>query len=580
MRESMLGLGADTPAPQPAGPENGRLRIGRADYLIAAAFVAYALLFTFDCGREIRPYPFLGFDAADIATLAAVQDRPELFEGDQVWGDPRHYQLYQTMHAPIIRWLKPLWGDYGSAYFSLLPIHIIIQALGFYILGRVLFAQRYWAVLLAIINLAPIWLGFGTYWGIDADPRPRFTFQALLPFLLAATLSWRDTPRRWPWLMVGIGLLIYAHPVSTPGWAFALWLSLLFARPDRVEWSRHLLYLLLLGFLFLAVITPFAINYYQNHSHGEAAGADFDQVNTLMHEIYGVEYLDIPNGLRRFVRRWSKYKLLFWVFAMAGGAYLALKARQQRDRLRMIISWATGIGLINVALPYIEQRICRAMGILPYEIDLIRGVRYFVPMMLIFCLWPLAVADRPGGDASKRRLALRCAGALLVGIWLFYHPPLHNAPWRQWWGTEGLCRPVDARERFEALEAVRENTPVKSRMMTEARELDGALRYYVHRPLVFAYQDHGFLSYTDPPAFLKWGAVREEILDIRSMEAAEQRFGALCHLATGLDAEYLLLRSEDTATASGSRCRVIWRNSKYTLLAIAPSRAVSTLPDS
>ena len=46
------------------------------------------------------------------------------------------------------------------------------------------------------------WCELPVYWGINWDTRPRFGFQALLPFLLAAALAWRHRPRRWPLVML------------------------------------------------------------------------------------------------------------------------------------------------------------------------------------------------------------------------------------------------------------------------------------------------------------------------------------------------------------------------------------------
>src|SRR5437870_715799 len=197
-----------------------------ADGVIVLAFGLLALIFYLGRWGGAYPFVFLESDAANIAGFAAAWDHPELFQGDELLGDQRNFGIYSTIHIPLIRALAKLTGDYGTAFIFLLGPHVFIQALGFYILGRVLFQSRYWATLLAIVTMMPVWLNLGEYWGIYDDPLPRVSFQALLPYLLAGTFYWRSNPAVWPWLLGFAGALIYVHPVSAPGWILAVWLGM------------------------------------------------------------------------------------------------------------------------------------------------------------------------------------------------------------------------------------------------------------------------------------------------------------------------------------------------------------------
>ena len=68
------------------------------------------------------------------------------------------------------------------SFWLLLPT-ILLQLIGFYFLGRVLYRSRLWAFLLAVITAAMVTeVGLGEFWGIWRDVLPRFTFQAFLPF--------------------------------------------------------------------------------------------------------------------------------------------------------------------------------------------------------------------------------------------------------------------------------------------------------------------------------------------------------------------------------------------------------------
>ncbi len=545
-------------------------QVDRPDLLITAAFAAFAILFFLDVFRGDSPYVYLKHDASNYAAIAAALDHPEHFAGDAAFDDPEKIRSYLTIHVPMLRLLARVVGDYGTAFIILLPIHVFLQALGFYVLGRVLFASRYWAALLAIINLAPIWLGFGTYWGIDTDALPRFTFQALLPFLLAAALRWREEPLRWPWIMVGVGLLIYVHPIGAPGWGFALWFSLFFARPPQLTPRRHVLYLFLLGMLFLLICAPFLLKFLdntQNTALSGTAGPEYEEVSSHLHKMFGVEYLDIPNGLRRFVRRWSQYKLLLWLVAAAGVIFLARASPRDRQRLGMVVDWVSGLGLIFVIVPYALQEICRARGILPIEMELIRGIRFLVPLMLLFCLWPLAAAERLYKPPAGWWWA-RTAGALLVGLWLFWHPPIGFGNRLENWHSRSAVLPEERSERLEALDAVRRLTPLRSRIL--AQELQMELRYYALRPLVYAAHDKGPLIYSDLQGFLRWSELYWEMRDIETIKTPLARYAALCGVGARLDADYLLLRHEDLPAPHGppetAVWREVWRNRRYVLV--------------
>ena len=96
-----------------------------------------------------------------------------------------------------------------------------LQLLGFYFFGRVLFRSRFWALLLALLTAMPFLdVGVGEIWGIWRDALPRISFQTVLPYLLTLVVLWRSQPRRWPWLMILAGLMVYLHSVSTPAWAW------------------------------------------------------------------------------------------------------------------------------------------------------------------------------------------------------------------------------------------------------------------------------------------------------------------------------------------------------------------------
>ncbi len=561
---------ADTTDPDIPPAAGFRTTLRARDAAVIAAIALFSVLFFVDRYRGTTPYVFLDGDAANIASFAAALDHPESFNGDMALGDPGHFKFYRTIHIPWLRGFVDLFGDYGTTFIVLLPIHVFLFCLGFYILGRVLFNNRYWALLLAIINTGLVWVGFGTYWGLYMDPQPRFTFQTFLPYLLAATLHWRSEPRRWPLLMIGAGLLMYVHSVGTSAWALAIWLSLAFARPAGYSRWRHGFYMVALGFVFLLTAAPFLINYLFNHAHGEAQGVDYHAITALMQQWYGLDYLNIPNGLRRFTLRWLWFRALFWVFAAVGVAFLLFHYRVRWPRVGMVIHWVSGIALVSIIVPFVEQEICRALEILPFEIDLSRNIRFLVPLMLLFCLWTLVAAEDRWVRGPAKRLAVRGVGAFLVAAWLAWHPPLRLGPWLDCWrGGQALCRPDGWSEQLEALDTVRTRTPPGSRILPQELALE--LRYYALRPVVYARKDKGVLSYTDHAAFLEWNELYERTNRIGELDHPDQRFAAWRALGVELGADYLLLKSTDLPLAEQDPVwQLIWQNPRLALIQLSP----------
>ncbi|MDO8559756.1 MAG: hypothetical protein Q7S23_01825, partial [bacterium] len=198
-----------------------------------------AVAWQFGRWQGAYPFAFLSGDSANIAGFAAALDHPGNFTGDAILSDPANFRFYQTIHLPLIRALTKITGDYGTSFIWLLGWHVLVQAVGFYILGRILFHRRYWAALYAIMTLVPVQLNL-EFWGAWSDPLPRFSFQALLPYLLAAALRWRSSPIAWPWLMAAAGVLVYVHPVSAPGWGLALWLGFVWGAPAAWSYQKKM----------------------------------------------------------------------------------------------------------------------------------------------------------------------------------------------------------------------------------------------------------------------------------------------------------------------------------------------------
>jgi hypothetical protein len=284
----------------------------------------------------------------------------------------------------LIFGLNKIIGDYGTAYIALLPLTIFLQCSGFYLLGIVLFRNRYWAFLLSVMALCPLSLPIREFWGIYSDPLPRSLFQACLPFVLAAAIYWKNKSRAWPWLMVAVGFLFYTHPVSAPPWAFAIWLGIGAFLPDTWSWYRKIGCMFLLGLIFVATVLPWTLNFLLVHDRPASEGIQYRDVVRIIGERVGRELLDVGLALQMWWQKVSSWPLwLYFSWAIGASATLSLIRPARRKDIFLIAIWALGILCVAVGLTFTEQTICRIYGLKRLQMDSIRGIKYIVPLVLV-----------------------------------------------------------------------------------------------------------------------------------------------------------------------------------------------------
>ncbi|MEW5858705.1 MAG: hypothetical protein AB1861_15170 [Cyanobacteriota bacterium] len=545
-------------------------KIAVIDCFIIVCFALFSLLYFLGRWKGAYPFVFLDGDTANIASFAAAWDHPRMFHGDEVLGNPSNFRFYATIHIPIIRSLAKITGDYGTAFISLLMPHIFLQLLGFYLFGIVLFQSRYWAVLLTIVTSILIWLNLGEYWGIYTDVQPRFSFQALLPYLLAATLYWGRKPSFWPWLMGMVGIFIYIHPVSAPAWIVAIWLGLLALKPASYPFKKAIGYMLVSGAVCLAVTLPWFIHYLDNYAHGSTE--HYEQVYDLMKFRFSEGYLDLPLAIQKFVSIvWNKGILPLGIM---GAAIVLWLRRKNYSSVLLIGLWLGGLLLASVVIPLIDHAIARAYQLIPVQVDLIRGIRYTVPIMLLFCLWSLAEISK---KLNKSRTIVAISGILLVALWTYQHPPTPVLEalscWRQ---GQFICMPAEYSETVAGLEAIKRLTPPGSRILPIGATADRqalAIRYYALRPVVYSYKDGGALAYANHPQFLLWYQKYKEVKAWEEEQNLEMKVKKLIELSKKMDFQYCLTTpniNSFLAPYSG-KADIVYTNSLLALLKISYS---------
>lgn len=457
-------------------------------------------------------------DGGNVASIVAAQLHPDRFAEDRVFSRPQNFQFYITAMIPAVAGLTLLTGDIGTSYMMMSMPLILLQLVGFYLLGRELFGGRLWPVVLALISIPPVYVFSGELWGMLASALTRSAFAAVFPFLLLAgfraSRSWHVIP-----IMLACGATIYIHPVSAPSVALGIFVMLFAAKPPMTTWPRHTLWTFAGGCVFLLSIIPFALT-----SVRSATGAGASQLevaktlaDTLRANV-GDQYYSAVLAIRQFAETIMGTGLSWvsalWVLGAAAPIVLWWQYREQRSLGLVFFALGLGLGSFGVALA--DQSLAQLRGVEPYQIDLIRNIRFFVPLLLIALVWWAAKASsstRPVPSALVPAFGV----AVLIGWWMHFPTPfvsyaretLLRSP------TVGFAPGEDERRVIGYIATL----PPSSRVLPlphksnseEVGNVALAIRYAALQPIAYLFKDMNFLTYSASSELQSWSVATREL---------------------------------------------------------------------
>jgi hypothetical protein len=377
-----------------------------------------------------------------------------------------------------------------------------------------------------------------------SDAMPRFTFQVVLPFLLTALLTvWRERPGRWHWVMVMAGLMAFVHPVSTPTWAFALWLGFWVMLPGHFSLRQRVWQMFKLGLTLTAALLPYVAIYLSYHQSGQD-NRNYDLVYFVLSEYFPYNLLNIPAAVQTLLQNSAQTGLL-WL-GLAGLALSAWLFKAERGRLKILLTWVAGIVFVTILVPWAETTVERTLRMIPLQTELMRGMRYLVPFLFVFWFYPLAELTRrlPAGKFSRWVMAL---GLTLTAGWLWLNPP---APYwgavstLECWSTGQWICPTNT-DYANTLRYVREETPQGAKFVVflSYRWSGIEVRYLGLRPMAYAFKDKGQLTFTNLEALEEWHYFlqRENIIYSRQLNPlVEQKRPLIVDFARDAHATYIL----------------------------------------
>ena len=548
------------------------------DILIILTFLLFAIIC--HTGRTCAPPPIIDFtnsDAGNIACFSAGLDNQELFKGDMVLENPKNYSYYMTIHVPLIRAINKITGSYSEAFLALYGFQIFLLLTGFYFLGILLLKSRFWAVLLSFVIITYGAVGVWTYWGLWTDPIPRDTFASLLGFLWFFVIYTHKSPKYWPILMGLAGLLVYVHPISALAIAFSIWFAYWWFVPKGWSNSRKIAYLFFCGIIFCIVAVPFIYNFVTSLDHSTSENPQ------LIRKI--IEYRT-PPGLSAVDFGWAIKKFLFTVMIGCPTVSLGIvgvlvlfsySEWRKNSELKLILLWIAG-GIVfllfflggNIAFANIAGRV-------PILNNLIRNVRYIIPISLILFMMGVVCIERNFQNWIGRRVVYLSIIVLMIYILnpLGIAKDFRAIPVL---GIKSLATGYKPKKSplAEAITAVSKLTLPGSRILPINLE-PLAIRYPAIRPVVWAYKDGAVLDKSNHEKLIKWHQVRERIREVwkKTALSPEKRTIGLLQIARELNAEYLLMADDIHIDINKVKQynvfpdELIWTNSSYSLYRVA-----------
>jgi hypothetical protein len=282
--------------------------------------------------------------------------------------------------------------------------------------------------------------------------------------------------------------------------------------------------------------------------------------------------LNVPAALGNFL--WNSTRSLLLPLALAGFVVTWRLKKADRTPVQVVLLWMAGIFLTSIVIPFAERLVEARLQMLPLETELARGIRYFVPLLLLFWLWPLAELTQRI-DKTKVRLAVMALGLALFGFWGGTHRPAVGDMLDTlacFTRGELVCpaeRPLD-----ELIVTLRNETQPGEGVLFFVEDpayisQTLSVRYEALRPLVYTERDAGTLSYADRAALPAWLEITNQWQALRSLTDPSARLEGLVSLAASLKADYLVVDFHVPAEAlTGLPVMVMMQNDGYLLLAL------------
>ncbi|MHB8807669.1 MAG: hypothetical protein ACYC59_08820, partial [Anaerolineaceae bacterium] len=523
-------------------------------------------------GDHFMEYSNLSGDAGNYASFAAAKTYPELFQNDPLLSDVNNFDLFSTYHIYLTKALAPVMGNFGTAFMVLqLPL-TFMQLCGFYFLGRELYRSRLFGFLLAALAFIFVQMNLSEFWGYVTSPIPRFSFQAVLPFVLLLVLKNGSTMKRWPFLLAIAAATIYVHSVSAPVWSIAIILSIWFMAPRSTPFSQKLKYMTVALLVFVVVLSPFIVKYFQKTSFGDQDTNSIDEIYAIIDYRLAQGMVDFRTAIKDFSNNvvtsdWLHLTLVgVSLFSLAAMNYLSRDSIEKK-KVIAVTMWVVGIIGMSIVFPMVDFTIADILKRNPIEIQFLRAMRNFFPLFYILFLWLFAILYQNSSKLVGKIIPVfLCVGFTI--LWSnnnhFLETPLISRTMDCWREGNIICpENNELAVRDEFFKAVNEKTPEGALILSD----DLAIRYYSLRPLAFSKKDGATFSFSNHQALLDWyqqSILYDELWQLR--DDPEVYTDAYTDFARWVGADYLVLQQAYTQqNYFPENSELVFSNKSYSL---------------
>lgn len=347
--------------------------------------LAVSLLFSIYIWLLNQPAHLLqmGGDQHNIASFAAAREHPERYANDMILSDPINYKWYTPLYVGAIKHITRFTGSYAVTFVALIIPTVTLFLSGTYLLLRYLTKHRLLSAGMAFIfTVIYIRIPQGDHWTIinAMHMRPNNQFIALLPWILLLAIWSRSHIMFWPLVGACSAFLLYVHPVSAPAWGFAIFGGLLWASKEYYDIKTRFIWLSLLIVAAVLIVIPYFVIFLGTY-HGKQPPPDqFETIYNTAVERFIPGTLDIGLSLKRScifaLLRNTRYFTLFMLIWAAVGQIFAWRGdRKTRTIARFLTLGLVFYMLITVGIPLIDQIISARLGRMPFQVDLVRGLK-------------------------------------------------------------------------------------------------------------------------------------------------------------------------------------------------------------
>ncbi len=485
-------------------------------------------MMAFSKSRGIRLCDVLFLAAALVLTLAAVhgnielsghgavldsdlsvytasmvgREHRELFPNDPVLHNATSHNSFVNASSVLAKHFLEGVG-YADAMLKGGGITIFLFFALWYLLGRYLFGSPTLAILLALVEGITCWVGYGTFWGIThSDPTPRAFYAAIWPlFLMGAMMAVRQ-PLLKPLVMFAAGLSMWCHGISALATGAMLFVAFALVKSPDIAFKRHVG--LCLGGLVAFLVPVLVFLAGSTASRVPMTADELAVMRELMQVRYEDDYGAIWPELAHYL---GEYTIRFPLFPLAlMGIWLVRKRGNERLRALTAMFGPFVLGMAAVFLfSVFEGRLAGEMGRLPLGHELVRGVRFLIPLAWLGLVGGIACLVR------ERRIAQRL---LVVAVTILL---LFGSNDRQFLNALHTLRLDRLSPHREEIAQYARNGEIRAEVFRTFKELttprdlvacsrsEPAIRYMSLRQLVHAHKDGANIFYDrDPDAARQW----------------------------------------------------------------------------